>query len=257
MKKSTLQKITLLALFVFSISFVATAQKKVSANEIIKAVKNGRTVSYKNATIVGVLDFTFMDAAMKKLPSKKRWWNSVSNKIEKQIESPISFINCTFEDDVLAYIPDEDSGYTFTANFESKAIFKNCTFERKAMFKYSEFDREASFEGTKFNSYSTFKYAKFSRDISFKNTSFDEEATFKYAKFDRNVSFADAVFKETATFKYAKFHDGVSFNSTVFDGELNLKYTKVSGEFDIKGMKVAYGIDTKYTKINGKKFSFY
>ena len=57
------------------------------------------------------------------------------NYIKQQIK--ISFKNCTFKDDVLAYIPDsDDSGYTFTASFEDEAIFINCTFERKAMFKY-------------------------------------------------------------------------------------------------------------------------
>ncbi|MDG2194646.1 MAG: pentapeptide repeat-containing protein [Polaribacter sp.] len=258
MKKFITQKIVLLTLFVFCLSFVTTAQKRVDAEVILKAVKSGKTISYKNATIVGVLDFTFMDEALNNLPKRKKWRNyNNTNKVEKQIESSISFINCTFEDDVLAYIPDEHSGYTFTANFEEGAIFKNCTFKEKAMFKYSTFERDASFEDTTFNGDSTFKYAKFKKDSSFKNTSFEESSTFKYTKFNRNVSFANAVFKETATFKYAKFNDGVSFNNANFEEDLNLKYTKVSGDFDIKGMHVSYSINTKYTKINGKSFSFY
>ena len=258
MKKLTTQKSIFLTLFIFCLSLVTTAQKRINAQEILKAAKSGKTISYKNATIVGVLDFTFMDEALDKLPKRKKWWNyNNTNKVEKQIESSISFINCTFEDDVLAYIPDEDSGYTFTANFEDTTTFKNCTFKEKAMFKYSYFERDASFEGTIFNGDSTFKYANFSKGSSFKNTSFGESSTFKYAKFNRNVSFEKAVFKETATFKYAKFNDGVSFNNARFEEDLNLKYTKVSGDFDIKGMHVAYSIDTKYTKINGKEFSYH
>lgn len=236
MKKFTTQKSVFLTLFIFCLSLTTTAQTRVNAEEIIKAVKSGKTISYKNAIIVGVLDFTFMDEAIDRLPKRKKWWNyNNSNVVKKQIENNISFINCTFEDDVLAYIPDEHSGYTFTANFEDTTIFKNCTFKEKAMFKYSTFERNASFEGTAFNG----------------------DSTFKYAKFNRNVSFEKAVFKETATFKYAKFNNGVSFNNARFEEDLNLKYTNISGVFDIKGMHVAYSIDTKYTKINGKEFSYH
>ena len=42
----------------------------------------------------------------------------MEEELKKLIEEKISFVNCTFKDDVLAYIPDEDSGYTFTASFK-------------------------------------------------------------------------------------------------------------------------------------------
>ena len=45
--------------------------------------------------------------------------------LKEQIESSISFINCTFEDNVYAYYHDEDSEYTFVANFENDVIFSN------------------------------------------------------------------------------------------------------------------------------------
>lgn len=248
--------ITSLALLISTTFF---AQQRVNAEDILQDIKKGKTINISNATIEGVLDLTYMDEALPKLPKRRnRWWNNGgSNTIEKEITSKISFVNCTFKDDVLAYIPDEDSGYTFTADFEDDAIFRDCTFERKAMFKYSDFDRNADFSGSKFLDDSTFKYAKFYREISFKNTQFNEPATFKYSEFRTFISFANAVFKETATFKYTKFKDGVSFNSTKFEEDLNIKYTEVDGKFDIKNMKVAYDIDSKYTDINGKSFNKY
>ena len=122
---------------------------------------------------------------IEKLPKKKKtsWWNysDSNNTIKKLIEVKVSFTNCTFKNDVLAYIPDEDSGYTFTANFEDEVIFKNCTFERKAMFKYSRFERNSDFSGSSFMNDSTFKYAQFDENISFKDTNFNKTATFKYA----------------------------------------------------------------------------
>ena len=242
-------------LFCFSTAF---AQKTFHASDIMRDVKNGKAVEISNATIKGILDFTFMEEALPKLPTRKSWWNNGgSNTIEKQITSKISFVNCTFDDDVLAYIPDEKSGYTFVANFEDVVVFRDCTFEQKAMFKYSDFEKNTDFSGTKFKEDSTFKYANFNRDISFKSTLFEEPSTFKYANFKHFVSFENSVFNESAIFKYTEFKDGVSFRNVKFEEDLNIKYTKVSGEFDITNMEVAFDIDSKYAKINGKSFNKY
>ena len=254
-------KITLISLSFLLISLVAFSQKKVEASKIMQDIKAGKSISIKDATILGVLDFTYMNNALEKLPNKKKssWWNggNSDNTIKKLIDVKISFINCTFRDDVLAYIPHEDSGYTFIASFEDTAIFKGCNFKGKAMFKYSRFERDADFSGSFFDDDSTFKYAKFDKKISFSNTTFDKTSTFKYAKFSRYVSFSNAVFKDSAIFKYTQFSDGVSFKNTNFEEDLNIKYMNVSGDFDISNMNVEYDIDSKYTKINGKSFSKY
>lgn len=251
-------KFILLFLLTLITSF-SFSQKKIEASTILNDIKERKSISYENATIVGVLDFTYMDEALEKLPRKKKksWWNKgdSSNNIKKLIDVKISFINCTFKDDVLAYIPDEDSGYTFTADFENIAIFKNCNFERKAMFKYSHFENDADFSGASFDDDTTFKYANFLENINFSNTKFVETATFKSAKFSKNVSFANSIFEDSATFKYTKFKNGVSFKNTKFEEDLNIKYMNVNGNFNITDMKVGYDIDAKYTKINGKSFN--
>ena len=163
-------KITLISLSFLLISLVAFSQKKVEASKIMQDIKAGKSISIKDATILGVLDFTYMNNALEKLPNKKKssWWNggNSDNTIKKLIDVKISFINCTFRDDVLAYIPHEDSGYTFIASFEDTAIFKGCNFKGKAMFKYSRFERDADFSGSFFDDDSTFKYAKFDKKIS-------------------------------------------------------------------------------------------
>ena len=236
-----------------------TAQRTINASDIMRDIKSGKDITYSNVTIVGNLDFTFMDEKLGKLPKRrKRFWNNnTSNKIEELVTGKVSFKNCTFQDNVFAYIHDEDSGYTFVANFDDIAVFKNCVFKEMAMFKYSNFRTNADFSNSKFNGDSTFKYAEFKRDISFSNTVFDEESTFKYTKFYNNVSFAKAIFKESATFKYTQFKDGVSLNKTRFEEDLDFKYTKVRGKFDITGMHVEYDIDSKYANINGDKFSYH
>ena len=252
--------ITLFTLLFVSVAI--SAQKTINASDILKDIKSGKEIIIKNATISGVLDLTYMEDAMETVSEKKKksWWNSngnYSNEIKKLIEVPVIFENCIFKNDVLAYIPDEDSGYTFTASFENTAIFKNCKFKQKAMFKYSRFESETNFSGSTFDDDSSFKYAKFDDTINFSGTKFDESATFKYAEFKQFVSFKNAIFEDTATFKYTKFKNGVSFNNTRFEEDLSIKYTVVTGKFDITNMNVAYEIDDKYTKINGKTFSKY
>ncbi len=249
----------LLVLFTFAFAISTHSQQKIYASDLLKDIKEGKDITISNAIIEGVLDMTYMNEALPKLPKRKKgWWNKGgSNTIEKEITSKISFIDCTFNDDVLAYIPDEDSGYTFIANFENNVIIKNSVFKGKAMFKYSDFIENSNFSGTKFLGNSTFKYAKFQKDISFQSVQFKKPATFKYAEFNRFVSFANSIFKETATYKYTKFKKGVSFNNVKFEEDLNIKYTKVNGDFNIKNMKVNYEIDSKYTKINGLSFNKY
>ena len=125
----------LIALF----SLRAVAQKTVSASDIMADIKAGKDISYSNVTIQGDLDFTYMDSKIDDLPRRSKWWNSGINEVDEVIEVSISFVNCTFEDDVLAYIHDDPTGYTFTADFDEDVVFQECEFQRKAMFKYSMF----------------------------------------------------------------------------------------------------------------------
>lgn len=224
-------KIFTLALTLISTS--AFSQVTVSASKIMKDIKNGQDVSYRDVTITGDLDFTYKDAKEDDLGSHKWWYGT--NTVNEDIEVSILFVNCKFEDDVLAYIHVERSGYTFTADFEKEVTFKNCTFNGDAMFKYSEFDDDVDFSGSKFNRKNTFKYAEFDARANFSNTYFDDDAIFKYAEFD----------------------DGVSFNSAEFMESLDIKYLEVRGDFDIDQMEVRDEIDAKYTEINGKSFAKY
>lgn len=214
----------------------AFAQTTVSAEKIMEDVREGKSISYENVTIEGELDFTYMVEKMPDLPKRSKWWNNGgSNTVEESIEVSISFFNCTFEEDVLAYIHDDPSGYTFTADFDKDVVFKDCKFKRNAMFKYSDFDGKVDFSGTKFQ----------------------EKSTFKYAEFDENADFTNSYFDDDATFKYAQFEEGASFKNAVFRESWNIKYMKARGDFEVAGLDVRDDIDAKYTKINGRSFTNY
>ena len=220
-------------IFIGLFSARAFAQETVPAFEIMNDIKSGKEISLKDVTITGDLDFTFMDDKQSDLPKNAKWWKEgKTNKVEETIGVAISFVNCEFEGDVLAYIHLEKSGYTFTADFDKNVTFKNCEFTENAMFKYSEFDNSANFKGSKFM----------------------RKSSFKYAEFDQMVSFSGAKFYDDANFKYTEFDEGVSFRNAVFDETLNIKYMDASGTFDIEGMQVE-DVDAKYTKVNGKSFN--
>jgi outer membrane protein assembly factor BamA len=81
-------KITLLSVSIFLISTNSFAQKTIEALDIIKDIKEGKSISINNAIIEGVLDFTFMERAFEKMPRKKRssWfnWNSSNSSNENK-----------------------------------------------------------------------------------------------------------------------------------------------------------------------------
>lgn len=234
------------------------AQSKVNASEIIEKINRGEAVSYRNAEITGNLDMT-------KLQNMKRKNGKDGDTKEyiSTVTAPVTFVNCTFSGDVLAYFsPDSGasgimngSGEVYNTNFERDVLFENCRFEQGSAFKYSEFKGDASFVGSRFSEEALFKYTKFSQNANFSNVRFEEEANFKYVDFPRKISFAGATFEEEANFKYAKFKDGVNFQKAVFDGTANFKYANISNSFNIKGADFRGGDDFKYTKLNNKSIS--
>lgn len=224
------------ALLLFTSSYLY-AQNTVSASEIIEKVRNGESISYENVTVSGDLDFTFYFEKKHddKYSRKSSFWKGGDNAVEEIIRSRISFVNCKFNDDVLAYINDDYTDFTFTASFDNGVVFKNCEFNRKSAFKYSTFEGETDFSGS----------------------DFDEEALFKYAKFEEYADFHEVNFSDDANFKYAKFRSGLDFSNATFREDLNLKYAKIDGDFKSDHMDIQEDLDVKYTEINGQSFSKY
>lgn len=226
----------------------------VDADEIIRKAKNGEDVRYENVTIEGVVDLTPYYDEIDELP-RRGFFNVSDNTVENTIRGTITFINCEFKDDFLAYYHDDKSEYTFVSNFDNGVTFQDCTFRRDAAFKYSEFREGADFSNTTFGDNSNFKYAEFKEESTFEKSVFEDDSNFKYAEFDDMVNFANAIFKEEANFKYAEMEDGVKFTNTIFDGFWNIKYAEMDRDVDLKGIKVNDDLDSKYTKINGRSFN--
>lgn len=242
------------AAFFFAFATLVQAQSSLDASDVVRKIDDKRPIEIRDATIRGTLDFT-------ELANQQRVRNSkMSNEEYKsRVEVPLTFRNCTFKGDVIAYKTlNKDGGGLFnwggndqtlyTADFKERVIFENCTFEGKTEFKYSGFDEIAVFNDNKFRNEANFKYADFREDARFEGTDFGDNANFKYANFRGTALFTDARIDAAADFKYAEFSDGAKFVKARFSGEADFKYAEFNRAGDFSNANFRSRPDFKYTK---------
>lgn len=244
-------KILSLLLITLLFSPALLAQKTVEARDIIAKINRNEPVSYQSVAIIGTLDLT-------ELANKRSVREGMQNdSYRSTVKVPITFVDCTFKGDVIAYksIPDGkrfwENTTVYSADFDESVRFEGCQFMGESAFKYSAFREAAVFTGNRFREEALFKYAKFAGDVDFtgstftsyanfkytsfregsgfRRTTFDNDADFKYAEFSEGVDFSDARFGKIADFKYVRFPRGTNFASTRFDGDTDFKYATMQG----------------------------
>jgi uncharacterized protein YjbI with pentapeptide repeats len=250
-----MKKYTAIILSFVFLSVTAFAQSRIDAKDIIKSIDEGKAVSYSGAKIVGDLDLM---SIVDKIPDKNNKNSKHSTNVYwYHVRTPLSFTDCTFEGDVIAYYHDEKKNETHNAVFHADVSFKGCEFQGKSAFKYSTFHEGADFSKTSYSKEALFKYTKFTSEVSFADSVFSHDANFKYTKFPHKADFSDTKFKDLANFKYTKFPEGVSFRNALFQGDSDFKYTKFYEPFDFEGTEFEDSVDFKYTKLEGKSFTKY
>ncbi len=239
--------------FILAFAFSVRAQKSIDANDILRKIDDKRQIDVRDAVIRGTLDFTEL-ANQQRVKSSRM----ANDEYKSRVEVPLTFRNCTFKGDVIAYKTVDKEGKQrwnwgsdqtlYTADFKEKVIFENCTFEGKTEFKYSDFDEIAVFNDNKFRYEANFKYANFREDARFEGTDFNDNANFKYADFRSVAYFTDARISDNADFKYAEFGNGVKFTKTRFDGSADFKYADFKRLGDFSNADFRSRPDFKYTK---------
>ncbi|WP_299708882.1 pentapeptide repeat-containing protein [uncultured Pontibacter sp.] len=255
-------KKSFLFLFLLAVPFLVQAQTRVNASEIIAKINRGEAVTYKDAEIVGDLDMTqLQNMKLEKEPDNKY----STKEFISTVTAPLTFINCTFKGDVLAYSNPESQNIkllsntskneVYNTNFEKAVRFENCVFEAASAFKYSKFKEDVSFAGSRFQHEALFKYSKFSRSADFSQVRFGDEANFKYVTFPQAASFESTSFSREANFKYAKFSKDANFARANFKGLANFKYTKVANNMNLQKAVFDGDDDFKYTQVSDRKVS--
>jgi uncharacterized protein YjbI with pentapeptide repeats len=202
-------------------------QTRIAASQIMKQIAEGRNVQYSDAEIEGDLDLTNLENRRLERSSSGSWFGNDHQMYETSVEVSLTFTNCTFLGDVIAYYNHKNS--TYVAHFEKDVVFQNCVFRKDSEFKYSEFNGIANFSGCTFRDVANFKYAEFSSGPIFANAKFDSDADFKYTQFPRETSFEKATFYGLANFKYSKFRSPLNLNGAAFKGDEDFKYTRIDG----------------------------
>lgn len=233
----------------------AFAQSRVNAKDILKDIDSGKAINIRGAEIVGDLDLTSIQDKEPDKDNKRSRHNT--QVFWYHVRTPLSFVDCTFRDDVIAYYHDEDKNETHNAVFHADVSFQGCAFQGISAFKYSKFHEGADFTKTSYHKEALFKYTKFSTGVSFAGSQFIHDANFKYTEFPGKVDFANVKFHDLANFKYTKFPKGVSFRNAIFQGDSIFKYTKFYEPFDFEGTEFEDSVDFKYTKLEGKSFTKY
>lgn len=244
----------LLAGFILTLVSFAHAQSSLDAKDIFQKIDRKQEVNVRDAVIRGTLDFT-------ELANQQRVRNSKlgNEEYKSRVEVPLTFRNCTFKGDIIAYKTLDQDGKSrsnwlgndqilYTADFKEKVIFENCTFEGKTEFKYSDFAEIAVFNDGEFRYEANFKYADFHEDARFEGSDFGRSANFKYADFRSAALFNEARIDDYADFKYAEFNDGANFMKARFNGSADFKYAEFARAGDFSGADFRSSTDFKYTK---------
>jgi hypothetical protein len=190
--------------------------------------------------IIGFLDLTKLDNMKFRHGSDKEYLYEVA--------IDLSFVNCVFTDDVLAFVWDKTSETSYCTDFLKNVIFENCIFKKRSSFKYSTFKENACFLSGRFSQEANFKYASFYQAAIFSDCIFYDSSNFKYSVFFDFADFQDCLFKEDADYKYTKFYKGVSFVKARFIEFADFKYASGSGKILSDRVVFEKGIDTKHSQ---------
>jgi hypothetical protein len=261
-----MKKIARVGWIVLLAPLLCAAQARVEAGAVLEKVNRGEPVRYEKARIVGDLMLIALDdmtvkhprgqaTTWEKVRESRRGWGFSTRTYWAHVKSPVVFVDCVFEGDVVAYRHDDRRRETYNVIFHRDVVFQDCEFKGESAFKYCRFEDEADFAGNRYSEEALFKYADFSSEVSFAGSGFAGYANFKYAEFPEAADFGRSEFHKDANFKYTKFDRGSSFAGAVFRRYADFKYTKFRGPMNFEGTDFEWGGNFKYTRHDGRRFS--
>lgn len=185
---------------------------QVQAAKIIEQLKQGESVSFKDKIIVGDLNFTAAGSSeMEGIDIFRTYLNG-----------SVTFINCKFQGNVIAYQKDE-AGRIEVVRFERSVAFLNCQFEQYVNFRYVRVNGPFSFRECMFFQGATFEESQFSDIVNFNKSSFKREARFQNTWFQRQMNCMECGFEENMSFQGSEFQGQLQISSAQF-----LKYADFS-----------------------------
>ncbi|MCK4937787.1 MAG: pentapeptide repeat-containing protein [Methanosarcinales archaeon] len=218
-------------------------QKKVAnpidAEEIVEAIKDGKTVEIINAMIEGPFILKYINAEGKITIQRTKFRGQVdwSYAAFKQV---LNLENSTFETDAtFTGITVEKDIFQDNVTFFEKATFSDITVNGVFYSRDSTFKKDATFVGSIFKKRTEFFRSIFEGEVhfgitrigshaGFNGTKFKKRVYFNSAKIDGGTYFNSAIFEDEADFGNARIGDVAVFNGTKFKG-INFNSAKIEG----------------------------
>jgi len=233
----------------------------ISADKIIKRIKQGKTVCISDKTITGKLDFTKSASSNKKLAVSAVY-----------IAEEVCFRNCIFEDTVTTFSTDAKTKASVLTVFDRNVVFDGCDFKSALVMQQADFRGRLDLDNSKVRGESDFTGTHFRNGCSFMSANFDGNVYFVSCNFDGKSKFFKVLFKNSAIFQHLSFHDAATFADAYFYGGVELDdiatmsvldfaKAKFSGNVHITNsrfygnMKLASCKFNKFLGINGNTFA--
>jgi len=236
------------------------AKTEISVEKIEKLIEKGKDVTISNALIKGKLDFTLLS---------EKYIESV-NSYRTEISSNITFMDCVFEDEVVAQR--KDGEITYRTNFQKNVTFINCKFEKEIVLRQSNifglvnftgsfFKGDANFEGINFVSVDVyFTECIFKEAARFQNTMFSGNVNFLKTEFYKEANFQQTTVKRDAQFGACVFVHYIDFGNAFFQGNFLANYAEFNRRAffnNVRFMSRAEFIDCKFKEISEFKNSLF
>ncbi len=191
----------------------------IDAQEINQKIAEGETILYKNATIVGDVDFCVSQDKDMVNPQL----------LKHYINESVTFYNCTFKGKVIAQ--HQTPRQINVCRFRKHLTFMHCTFQDSVNFHMSDFDEVVNFSHSEFQSLSKFSAGTFMyRQNFFRRTKFIKIANFDLINVYGNIDFFESEFFDDAIFQLSEFSKTANFNSTIFHGNTDFSNIKFADD---------------------------
>jgi len=204
---------------------IQSSSTSINTNTIMSLINSGQTVEFVDKQISGKLDFSTINNIFTNTPAIAI----------AEINSPITFVGCTFNDSVIAF--SADTNYATITNFNKPVTFIKCTFEKSVNFRQNTFNQnvvfaqcefleDVHFEGAVFaGNNSDFKEVTYNKLVKFTNSSFYGKANFMNSQYNNISDFNNCFFNRSASFATSNFVKTANFGNTNFKGSFTANYS--------------------------------
>lgn len=209
----------------------------ISADKILKQIRQGKNVNVYNKTITGKLDFTELSLSGKKLDVSAVY-----------IPVEVCFRNCVFEDSVLTFSSNDELKKDLLTVFERNVIFQECEFRQALVMPQTCFRGRFDFDICKVEGESDFSGCSFRDGVSFRQSNFGGDSYFVSCNFFGRSNFMKVLFKNSAVFQYVRFHDAAMFADSHFYGGVDMSRLYAGAYIDFSNAKFSGNVLMAYSQ---------